>query len=164
MSREIQTAPAEEIARLRRDAALGSADAQYWLAMRHIYGQGVPEDNVLAFSLLEKAAAQDHIEAAYALAICFHYGHGTAVSLETAFRLYIRCAQAGHGKGMEVTGRFYNRGIAVPRDREKAEYWLGKALESGDPDAVEEAERELRYGAAQQNGQAPAKKAGPLNN
>ena len=42
---------------------------------------------------------------------------------------------AGYGKGMELVGRFYNRGIYVERDRRKAEYWLQKAIESPDPDA-----------------------------
>lgn len=46
-----------EIERLREEAAHGDADCQYQLAMRHIYGNGVPEDNVLALELLEKAAS-----------------------------------------------------------------------------------------------------------
>ena len=44
---------------------------------------------------------------------------------------------------MELVGRFYNQGIYVKRDRAQAEYWLRRAMESGDPDAVEEAEKEL---------------------
>ena len=44
---------------------------------------------------------------------------------------------------MEVAGRFYNRGIYVEKNRERAEYWLRKAMESSDPDAVVEARMEL---------------------
>lgn len=133
----------EKIPDLQKRAAAGEADAQYALAMLHIYGDGVAEDNVLALALLEKAAAQNHTEAVYNLGICYHYGYGTEADLETAFRLYLTSAEAGYGKGMELVGRFYNRGIYVPHDRALAESWLQKAIRSGDPEAEEEAEREL---------------------
>lgn len=136
---------ADELRKLRAGADAGDAECQYRLAMGHIYGDGVAEDNDLAFALLQKAAAQGYVEAAYNLAICYHYGYGTKIDLEAAFHLYQRCADAGHGKGMELVGRFYNRGIFVPHDRRQAEYWLTKALTSDDPAAVEEAEKELKF-------------------
>ena len=120
-------------------------DAQelYDLAIKHIYGDGVPEDNDLATKLLTQAHDMGHVEATYSLGICYHYGFGAEVDLKKAFELYLESANAGYGKGMELVGRFYNRGIYVERNREKAEYWLQKAVESSDPDVVEEAEREL---------------------
>lgn len=124
-----------------------SMDAQkmYELAMKHIYGDGVPEDNALAAQLLENAHAMGHREAGYNLGICYHYGYGTPIDLARAFALYLEAAKAGHGKGMELVGRFYNRGIYVERNREKAEYWLSKAMESDDADAVLEAKKEYGF-------------------
>lgn len=119
------------------------AQSLYELAMKHIYGDGVPEDNDLATRLLIEAHDMGHVEATYNLGICYHYGFGTGVKLAKAFDLYLESANAGYGKGMELVGRFYNRGIYVERDRRKAEYWLQKAIESPDPDAVEEAKKEL---------------------
>ena len=113
------------------------------LAMKHIYGDGVPEDNDLAFHLLTQVRELGHVEAAYNLGICYHYGHGTAANLAKAYDLYLESANGGYGKGMELVGRFYNRGIHVERNRERAEYWLRKAMESEDQEAVEEAKREL---------------------
>ena len=113
------------------------------LAMKHIYGDGVPEDNTLAVKLLAEARVIGHVEATYNLGICYHYGYGVEVSLEKAFELYLESANGGYGKGMELVGRFYNRGIYVEQDRKQAEYWLHKAMESSDPDAVEEAKKEL---------------------
>lgn len=136
----------KEIRQLQTQAADGDADCQYRLAMMHIYGNCIPEDNVLAFELLQRAEAQNHLEAAYNLAICYHYGYGTGIDLETAFRLYLKCANSGYGKGMELVGRFYNRGIYVSKDREQAEYWLKMATESSDSAAVEEATKELEFG------------------
>ena len=113
------------------------------LAMKHIYGDGVPEDNELAFELLPRAHEMGHIEASYNLGICFHYGYGTEADLEKAFKLYLEAANAGHGKGMELVGRFYNQGIHVDKDRALAEFWLDRAIKSGDAEAAEEARKEL---------------------
>ena len=113
------------------------------LAMRHIYGDGVPEDNDLATELLIQAHEMGHVEATYNLGICYHYGFGTDVDLEKAFELYLKSANAGYGKGMELVGRFYNQGIYVEKNRSQAEYWLNKAINSSDPDAVDEAKKEL---------------------
>ena len=130
---------------LQNEAANGTADAQllYELAMKHIYGDGVPEDNDRALELLTKAHDMGHTEATYNLGICYHYGFGTGVNLEKAYDLYLESAQGGYGKGMELVGRFYNRGIYVEKNREKAEDWLHKAIESGEPDVIAEAEKEL---------------------
>ena len=98
--------------------------------------------NDLAFTLLTEARALGLMEAIYNLGVCCHYGYGTDVDLSKAFALYLESAEAGYGKGMELVGRFYNRGIFVKRDRTQAERWLKNAMESGDPDAVEEAKKE----------------------
>ena len=113
------------------------------LAMKHIYGDGVPEDNELAVKLLTEAQELGHVEATYNLGICYHYGYGVEVDFEKAFALYLESANGGYGKGMELVGRFYNRGIHVEQDRKQAEYWLHKTMEGSDPDAVEEARKEL---------------------
>lgn len=133
----------EEICQLQLRASEGDADSQFCLAMMHIYGSGVAEDNALAFDLLQRSAAQCHTEATYNLGICYHYGHGTDVNLPKAFQLYMKSALAGYGKGMELIGRFYNRGIGVARDRALAERWLYQAIASSDPEAREEALTEL---------------------
>lgn len=115
----------------------------YELAMRHIYGDGVPEDNELAVKLLIRAHDLGHVEATYSLGICYHYGYGVAADLAKAYSLYLESAHNGYGKAMELVGRFHNRGIYVEQDREQAVYWLQKAMCSADPDAVEEAKKEF---------------------
>ena len=120
-----------------------NAQELFELAMRHIYGDGVPEDNDLATELLIQAHEMGHVEATYNLGICYHYGFGTDVDLEKAFELYLKSANAGYGKGIELVGSFYNQGIYVEKNRSQAEYWLNKAINSSDPDAVDEAKKEL---------------------
>lgn len=88
-----------------------NAQELYELAMKHIYGDGVPEDNDLATKLLIQSHEMGHVEATYNLGICYHHGFGTDVDLAKAFELYLESANAGYGKGMELVGRFYNQGI-----------------------------------------------------
>ncbi len=118
------------------------ANGLYLLAMKHIYGDGVPEDNEQAWKLLTQAHALGHTEATYNLGICFHYGYGTETDLQKAYQLYLEAANSGYGKGMELIGRFYNRGIYVPKDRAQAEIWLSRAMQSQDPEAAVEAKKE----------------------
>lgn len=120
-----------------------NAQELFELAMKHIYGNGVPEDNDLATKLLIQSHEMGHVEATYNLGICYHYGFGTDVDVAKAFELYLETANAGYGKGMELVGRFYNQGIYVEKDRKQAVYWLQKAMSSADPDAVGEAKKEL---------------------
>ena len=119
----------------------------YELAMKYIYGDGVEEDNELAAYLLSDAHLLGCVEATYNLGICYHYGHGVEADLKKAFELYLEAAEKGYGKGMELVGRFYNQGSFVSPDRSHAEYWLGKAMKSGDAEAAAEAEKEWRRGA-----------------
>ena len=53
----------QELARLQERAGQNDPEALYRLAMLHIYGDGVPEDNDLAAALLFRAARQDHAAA-----------------------------------------------------------------------------------------------------
>lgn len=122
-----------------------NAQELFVLAMKHIYGDGVVEDNDLAAKLLMQAHEMGHVEATYNLGICYHYGYGTSEDIKKAYELYLEAAHAGYGKGMELIGRFYNRGIYVNQDRDQAEHWLQKAMESDDPEAVEEAKKEWEY-------------------
>ncbi|MBQ8813944.1 MAG: DUF5596 domain-containing protein [Lachnospiraceae bacterium] len=119
------------------------AESTYQLAMKHIYGDGVPEDNELAVNLLTEAASAGHIEAVYNLGICYHYGYGTEIDLKRAYELYLQSAQAGYGKGMDLVGRFYFDGIYVEQDDRQALHWFMKAAESDDMMAVVNAESEI---------------------
>lgn len=129
-----------DLACLRESARLGDAESQYRLAMLHIYGDGVEEDNAAAFALLQKAAGQGHVEAAYNLGICYHYGFGVGVDLKAAYECYLQAANAGHGKGMELVGLFCYDGLYGQQDYHAAVQWFTAAANSADPVAVAFAE------------------------
>ena len=124
-------------------ASAGDMDAQYELAMKLIYGDGVEEDNVRAAQLLEAAAQEGHREAAYQLGVCYHYGHGVDVDLRTAYQLYLRSAMQGYGKGYTLVGDFYAEGICVRQSWREAIKWYLDASSSSDLAAAGYAEYKL---------------------
>ena len=126
----------QELKALISRAADGEAEAQYRLAMKYIYGDGVEENNDVAAGLLERSARQGHVEATYNLAICHHYGYGVREDLKTAFTLYERAAERGHGKAIVMAGRFYLEGTHGEKDHGKAMEYFHKALDSDDMEAV----------------------------
>lgn len=117
-------------------AEQGDMDAQYQLAVRYIYGNGVKENLEKAAVLLEQAAEQGHVEASYDLGVCYHYGHGVEVDLRTAYELYLRAAWLGYGKGYTMVGEFYAEGICVRQNYPEAVKWFHSAMKSGDPAAM----------------------------
>ena len=86
--------------------------------MKHIYGNGVPEDNELAVRMLTQSHDMGHVEATYNLGICYYYGYGSEVDLSKAYDLYLELTNDYYGKGMELVGHFYNLGIYVEQNRE----------------------------------------------
>ena len=126
----------QELKALISRAADGEAEAQYRLAMKYIYGDGVEENNDVAAGLLERSARQGHVEATYNLAICHHYGYGVREDLKTAFTLYERAAERGYGKAIVMAGRFYLEGTHGEKDHGNAMEYFHKALDSDDMEAV----------------------------
>ena len=133
-------------------ASTGDPEAQYELAMKLIYGDGVAEDNARAAKLLETAALEGHREAAYHLGVCYHYGHGVDVDLRTAYQLYLRSAMQGCGKGYTMVGDFYAEGICVRQSWREAIKWYLDAASSTDPSAAGYAEYKLALILANGNG------------
>ena len=117
--------------------------AQYELAMKYFYGNGMEEDHVKAAALLEEAAQQGHVEAAYNLGICYHYGYGVEQDLKTAYQLYLRSAIQGYGKGFNMVGDFYAQGTCVRQSHREAIKWYLDGASGKDPDAVSYAEYRL---------------------
>ena len=133
----------EQLETLRLRADRGEMDAQYELAMKYIYADGVEENLPTAAALLEEAALQGHVEAAYHLAVCYHYGRGVEIDLRTAYQLYLRSAMQGYGKGFNLVGDFYAQGICVRQNHREAIKWYLDGASCKDPDAVSYAEYKL---------------------
>ena len=68
----------------------------------------------------------------YNLANLLATGRGVQRDLDQAYALYLRAAQAGHAKSMNLVGRFLEEGLVVPADADAALDWYRRSAQAGD--------------------------------
>ena len=88
-------------------------------------------DQVQAFELIEKAAAQDLPEAVCQLGYCYEKGFGTQVNLLRAFENYKKSAEMGVAAGQNNLGYMYEHGFGTQRDPVKAVACYEQAARQG---------------------------------
>jgi TPR repeat protein len=66
-------------------------------------------------------------QAQYDLALMYHYGEGVAVDAKKAFELFKKSAEQGYADAKNNLSVFYERGIGVDKNAEKAQYWREKS-------------------------------------
>jgi len=116
-----------------KSAENGVADAQYQVAQMLLYADGISSNPVEGMQWLEKAAAQDHVEAArdfglYLLGGEFGYARDTV----RAVRLLEQAAGGGDSLSMLTLGYLYCSGYGAPRNPDTAAYWYRLAAENGE--------------------------------
>ncbi len=122
-------------------------EEKFRLAMKHIYGDGVEENNAVALQLLTEAYEQGHVEAAYNLGICYHYGYGAEADLPRARDLYRFAADRGYGKGQNLMTLFCLEGLGAPQNLPEAQMWLEKSRTSREAEVLayaDDMEQKLR--------------------
>lgn len=144
----------QELARLQERAGQNDPEALYRLAMLHIYGDGVPEDNDLAAALLLRAARQGCAKAQALTGSCLQQGVGTAPDMAEALRWYRLAAQQNDPYAQYRLGRCCQRGEGVEQDMDEALRWYRlsaaqdypyarQALEALSPGAENAADRPI---------------------
>ena len=120
---------------LIRHAMDGSPDEQLQVAQRYEFGQGLEQNDSLAFRWYRKAAERGLAEAQYQLAAMYRIGKGTRRSSYQAVRWYQAAADQGHPKAQVKLGRMYQNGKGVLQNETLAFKWFLKAADQNDPDA-----------------------------
>jgi hypothetical protein len=82
----------EDIPTLRARADSGDSDAQDILGRSYLYGQGVPQDERLAFDWIKKAADQDYSPAKVDLGHLYTQGRGVAADKAEGMKWYLSAA------------------------------------------------------------------------
>lgn len=115
-------------------AEKGDANAQYEVGMRHIEGEGVPQDYKKAFELLSKAAEQKHAKAENALGMMYSEGLGIPRDYKKAIEWYTRAAQQGNTAAQYNLGGMYHKEQGIPKDNPqgKIEAYVWMRLGMGD--------------------------------
>ena len=121
--------------RFRTLADSGHAAAQYYLALIHDEGRGVPRDAARAAAWYRRAARQGHVDAQYNLGVAYASGSGVPRSLQRAVYWWRRAAEQGSVDAQFNLGLVYYLGQGVSRSPARAFHWWQQAARHGDPAA-----------------------------
>ena len=127
----------EAMARYRRAAERGDADAQYNLGLLYRQGQGVPRDSGAAVAWFRRAVEQGHAGAQYRLGLSYSLGEGVPQDDAQAATWLRRAAEQGHAGAQYRLGARYCLGNGVPQNYTLAHMWTTLAGEGGYEDARE---------------------------
>ena len=117
-----------------RGAALGEAEAQYYLALLYQSGVGVSNaDAKSAFNWFLAASKQDHVEAQYELSRAYAEGIGTEADTEQALKWLTEAAENGHVNAQYFLAVAMEFGQGSPRHPVTAVSWYLRAAEGGLP-------------------------------
>jgi hypothetical protein len=122
---------AEEIARFRKVAEQGNADAQMMLGYSYAQGRGVPKDYAQAAAWHRKAAEQGNAQAQYNLGDLYDHGRGVPQDYTQAAFWYRKAAEQGFAPAQYNLGLLYDKGQSVLQDYAQAALWFSKAAEQG---------------------------------
>ena len=108
--------------------------AQYLLAMN--FFDLYSENNKGALFWLERAANNDELEALYQLGV--YYSEGAEADLAKSIKYYQRAAELNHADAALALSYLYDEGISVEQDEDKALFFLKKAAELDNQEAIDE--------------------------
>lgn len=117
------------------NAKKGSPEAQHFLGLRYLIGNGVRKDPIEAMYWVRKAAEQGCVAAQFSLGFMLACGQGVAKDSVEAARWYRMAAEQGNAEAQYNLGLFYRDGEGVDEDQSEAVYWFRKAAEQGNPKA-----------------------------
>lgn len=145
-----------DIMRYRWAAMWGDVEAQRALGRIYESGLGVGKDREKAIEWYKKAADQGDYSAMVILddirtretakssdghsSVAWNYSarikETTEKNPRAVFQMYYDQAQAGSAAGQYNLAYAYSKGIGVPKDEEKASYYLRKAADQGDTESL----------------------------
>jgi TPR repeat protein len=106
-------------------------DAALMLASFFRTGTGGPADSAMAAKYQQIAAENGDAASLYSLAVQYYNGTGKEQNDAKAFELFLKAAEMNHAESQFMTGCCYYYGTGVAKDKEKGEYWIGRARENG---------------------------------
>ena len=132
---------AEAIKWYRLAADHGGAFAQYNLALKYDYGEGVPRDYAESVKWYHLAADQGVARAQYILGAKYDNGAGVPQDDVEAAKWYRLAADQGESISQYQLGLMYEEGTGVPQDDVMAYMWWNLAAAQGNAVAKGNKER-----------------------
>ncbi len=115
---------------------------QHELGLRLLTGEGIAADTATAVYWIKKAASQKLASAQYNYGIMLINGWGTEWNPFAAYENFLSAAESGMSQAQYVVGILHTDNLIVPRDWNKAYYWIKKSTD-GDFEAAKEVLTEL---------------------
>lgn len=101
------------------------------LATLYKTGKGVDKNFKIYFSLIQRAAAADYVDAQYLMGDALEQGIGSQTDYASALTWYEKAGNNGDVQSMYHAGVFYTKGRGVAVDHCKAVSWYQKAADEG---------------------------------
>jgi hypothetical protein len=143
---EVGSADDELMQDLVEAANSEDAAALVELGQRYEDGDGLEQNDTLAFEMYARAAAHGHPVGATFLGQCLLYGRGTAEDKPRAVECFREGAAAGLPLAMHYLGECYTEGFGVEADPEEAVHWYRRGADLGDPGCLAELGDCLEFG------------------
>ena len=138
---------AEAFRLFSKGAELDNALCQYYLGECYMNGHGVKADESVALKWYKKAADQGHV---ISQRIIEDRRNREILEDQTPFATFEKSARSGNAQSMYIVGRYYEDGIGIEKDLNKAKDWYRKAKKRGNSaakralEALEKAESEKK--------------------
>ncbi|MFZ1518178.1 MAG: tetratricopeptide repeat protein [Ignavibacteriaceae bacterium] len=109
----------------------GDPLAQHELGLRLLTGEGIAADTITAVYWIKKAASQKLSSAQYNYGIMLVNGWGTEWNPFSAYDNFLSAAESGMSQAQYVIGIFNTDNLVIPRNWNKAYYWIKKSVDGG---------------------------------
>ena len=119
---------AAAIQKLKPAAEKGHKKAQYRLGRCYDKGNGVEENDNLAFQWYQKSALQDYAKAQYQLGKCYKNGEGVEKDRKIAAEWFLKAAKQDNANAQLALAKAYMKGKGVTASQPEAKKWLKKAV------------------------------------
>lgn len=129
-----------DLGALRTDAARGNAGAQYLLAMKYKFGDGVAQNSRQAIKWLREASKLEYPHAQYQLAQAYATGDNVAKDAKQALHWFEKAASNGSIAATYHLGMIYYQGHTVPQNSIVAYSLMRTVQKRGDEDQKKQAE------------------------
>jgi TPR repeat protein len=112
-------------------AEQGDGNAQHFLGIMYVKGQGVPQDYKAAIKWHTLAAEQGRADAQKSMGLRYYNGQGVPQDYKTAVKWFTLAAEQGYDAAQYSLARMYHTGNGVPKDYRIAAKWWKLAAEQG---------------------------------
>ena len=120
----------QAVAKLKVAAEKGHKKAQYRLGRCYDKGNGVAENEKLAFYWYSKSAAQGHAKAQYQVGKSYKNGEGVEKNITKAVDYFTKAAKQDNADAQLALAKCFLKGKGVPADKSRAKALAKKAVKN----------------------------------